>query len=65
MQSWFLPLHLDVSLGTYDGVYARVISVYSNRSSNGIKRQKYWRNKGCCVARVLGNTIAGGISNYL
>jgi hypothetical protein len=61
----FLLLHLAVCPDAYNEVYARVISVYSNCSSNGIKCQKYWRSKGCCVARVLGNTIAGEISNYL
>ena len=58
----FLPLHLAVRPGAYDGVRARVVSVYSDRSSNVVKRQKYWRNKGCCVARVLGDANGGGIN---
>ena len=61
----FLPLHLAVCPGAYDGVNARVISVYSECSSNVVKRQKYWRNKGCCVARVLGDTNGGGGINLL
>jgi len=63
----FLPLHLAVRPLAYDGVYAIVGSVYSDRSNNVVKRQKYWRNKGCCVARVLGDTLAngGGINFYL
>jgi hypothetical protein len=61
----FLHLHLAVCPDTYDGAYARVISVNSDRSSNVIKHQRFWCNKGCCVARVLRNTIAGGISFYL
>jgi len=56
----FLPLHLAVCPGAYDGVYARVVPVYCDRSDNGIKRQKFWCNKGCCVARVVGDTIANG-----
>ena len=56
----FLPLHLAVRPGAYDGVNARVVLVYSNCSSNVVKRQKYWRNKGCCVARVLGDANGGG-----
>ena len=56
----FLPLHLAVRPLAYDGVYARVGSVYSERSTNVVKRQKYWRNKGCCVARVLGDTLTNG-----
>ena len=63
----FLPLHMAVRPGKYDGVYARVVSVYCDRSDNGKKRQKFWRNKGCCVARVVGDTIVngGGINFYL
>ena len=42
----FLHLHLAVCPGAYDGAYARVISVYSDRSSNVIKHQRFWCNKG-------------------
>ncbi len=51
----FLPAHLTRYAQDYDGLIARVISVYSNRCNNVVKRQKFWRNKGCCVARILGN----------
>ena len=63
----FFPLHLAVRPGAYNGVYAHDVLVNSDRNSNGIKRQKFWRNKGCCVDRVVGDTIAngGGINFYL
>jgi len=32
----FLPLHLAVGPGAYNGVYSRVVSVYSDRSDNGV-----------------------------
>ena len=51
----FLPAHLARHAQDYDGLIARVISVYSDRCTNVVKRQKFWRNKGCCVARILGN----------
>jgi len=54
----FLPLHLAVRPGAYDGVYARIIAVYGDRDKNIAKRQKFWRNKGCCVAKVIGLRIA-------
>jgi hypothetical protein len=53
----FLPQHLAVRADAYDGLYARIISVYSNRCTNVPKREKFWRNRGCCVARVLGNCM--------
>jgi hypothetical protein len=51
----FLPAHLARHAQDYDGLIARVICVYSARCNNVVKRQKFWRNKGCCVARILGN----------
>ena len=63
----FLPLHLAVHPGMYDRVYARVIAVYCDRNNNVVKRQKFWHNKGCCVARVLGVAMTNGgglIFNY-
>jgi hypothetical protein len=56
----FLPLHLALAVrpGAYDGVYARIIAVYGDRGKNLAKRQKFWRNKGCCVAKVIGLRIA-------
>ena len=54
----FLPAHLNHRAHEYDGLVARVISVYSDRCTNVVKRQKFWRNKGCCVARIVGEHIA-------
>ena len=51
----FLPAHLARRAQDYDGLVARVICVYSDRCTNVVKRQKFWRNKGCCVARILGS----------
>jgi hypothetical protein len=53
----FLPHHLAVRADAYDGLYARIISVYSNHCTNVLKREKFWRNRGCCVARVLGDRV--------
>ena len=54
----FLPAHLNRRARDYDGLTARVISIYSDRCTNVVKRQKFWRNKGCCVARIVGEHIA-------
>jgi len=52
----FLPRHLSIRRADdYDGMYARVVEVYSPRSLNIMKRQKRHRNLGCCVAKILGN----------
>ena len=52
----YLPRHLAIRRADdYDGMYARVIEVYSPRSLNITKRQKRHRNLGCCVAKVLGD----------
>ncbi len=53
----FLPQHLSVRGDAYDGLYARIISIYSDRCTNVLKREKFWRSKGCCIARVLGNRL--------
>ena len=50
----FLPAHLNRRAHEYDGLVARVIAVYSDRCINVVKRQKFWRNKGCCAARIEG-----------
>jgi hypothetical protein len=50
----FLPAHLNRRARNYDGLVARVVAVYTERCTNVVKRQKYWRNKGCCVARIIG-----------
>jgi len=52
----FLPAHLNRRARDYDGLIARVISVYTDRCTNVVKRQKYWRNHGCCAARIMGST---------
>jgi hypothetical protein len=51
----FLPAHLARRVQDYDGLIVHVISIYSDRCNNMVKRQKFWRNKGCCVARILGS----------
>ncbi len=51
----FLPHHLAVRADVYDGLYAGILSIYSNRSTNVLKRVKFWCNKCCCVAHVLGD----------
>jgi hypothetical protein len=50
----FLPAHLNHRARDYDGLVARVIAVYTDRCTNVVKRQKFWRNKGCCAARIMG-----------
>ncbi len=51
----FLPCHLaSHCTDDYDGMYARVIKVYSSRSTNITKRQKRHHNHGCCMAKILG-----------
>ena len=54
----FLPAHLNRRSHEYDGLVARVIAVYSDRCINVVKRQKFWRNKGCCAARIVGEHSA-------
>jgi hypothetical protein len=51
----FLPQHLAVRAVVYDGLYARIVSIYSDRCTNVLKREKFWRNMGCCIAHVLGD----------
>ena len=52
----YLPRHLAIRRADdYNGMYARVVEVYSPRSLNITKRQKRHRNLGCCVAKVLGD----------
>ncbi len=54
----FLPAHLNPRACNYDGLVARVMSVYTDRCTNVVKRQKFWRNKGCCAARIAGEHVA-------
>jgi hypothetical protein len=50
----FLPAHLNHCARNYDGLVARVVSVYYDRCTNLVKRQKFRRNHGCCAAKVVG-----------
>jgi hypothetical protein len=54
----FLPAHLNRCARDYDGLVARVMSVYTDQCTNVVKRQKFWRNKGCCTARIVGEHVA-------
>ncbi len=38
----FLPQRLVVRADVYDGLYARILRVYSNRCKNMLKREKFW-----------------------
>ena len=53
----FLPAHLNHRARDYDGLVARVVSVYSDRCTNLVKRQKFRRNLGCCAAKILGENM--------
>jgi hypothetical protein len=53
----YLPQHLAVRADVYDGLYARILRIYSNRCTNVLKREKFWRNKGCCIAPMLGDRL--------
>jgi hypothetical protein len=43
----FLPQHLVVRANAYDGLYALIISIYSNRCTNVLISEKFWRYRGC------------------
>ena len=53
----FLPAHLNHCARDYDGLVAHVISVYSDRCTNLVKRQKFRRNFGCCAEKIIGENI--------
>jgi hypothetical protein len=53
----FLPAHLNRGARDYDGLVAGVVAVYTDRCTNVVKHQKYWHNKGCCVARIIGERV--------
>jgi hypothetical protein len=57
----FLTHHLTVRDDVYDALYAHIGSVYSDCSTNVLKREKFWCNKECCVACVLGNCLVFAI----
>ncbi len=50
----FLPAHLNLHVRNNDGLVACVVSVYSDRSTNVVKHQKFRRNHGCCAAKIVG-----------
>ena len=50
----FLPAHLNHRARDYNGLVAHVVSVYSDRCTNLVKRQKFRRNHGCCAAKIVG-----------
>jgi hypothetical protein len=49
----FLPAHLNHRARDYNGLVARVVSVYSDRCTNLVKRQKFRRNHGCSAAKIV------------
>jgi hypothetical protein len=52
----YLPRHLAIRRADdYNGMYARVIEVYSPQSLNKTKQQKCHHNLGCCMAIILGD----------
>ena len=60
----FLPHHLTIRrANNYDGLYARVVEVYTVRLLNITKRQKRHRNHDCCMAKILGNKSVISVFN--
>jgi hypothetical protein len=58
----FLPQHLaSTRADEYDGIFARITEIYSDRCISKVKRQKMHRNEGCAVAKILGNRVYMGI----
>jgi hypothetical protein len=60
----FLPLHLLVSTDAYNGLHDRIVSIYYDCSMNVLKREKFWCNKSCCIACILGNPLVFSIVFY-
>jgi len=58
----YLLKHLAVQADAYDGLCARVVEICSGKSEVTAKRQKFLRNKGCCVAFIIdaGIDLVGG-----
>ena len=53
----FLPQHLASTWADeYDGIFARITKIYSDRCTSKVKRQKMHR-KGCAVTKILGNCV--------
>jgi hypothetical protein len=58
----FLPQHLTTrGAGDYDGLYVRVVEVYSEMSRNATKRQKHYCNDEVAVAKMMGDNAAFAI----
>jgi hypothetical protein len=57
----FLPQHLAVRAGVYDGLYACITSIYSKCCTNVPKREKFYQNMGCCIARMEGDHLVHSI----
>jgi len=54
----FLPQHLaSTRADEYDGLFACIIEIYSERCTSKVKRQKMHRNEGCAVAKILGDRV--------
>ena len=61
MKVGYLPKHLAVWADAY-GLCAHVVKIYSAESEVTANRQKFHRNKGCCVALIIdaGIDVVGG-----
>ncbi len=54
----FLPQHLaSTRADKYDGLFVRIIEIYSERCTSKVKRQKMHCNKGCAVAKILEDRV--------
>jgi hypothetical protein len=53
----FLPSHFAVRANAYDGLHSCIVSIYSDCCTNVPRREKFWQNKGCCVACMPGNRV--------
>jgi hypothetical protein len=52
----FLPQHFaSTQADEYDGIFAGITEIYSDRCTSKVKRQKMHRNKGCAIAKILEN----------
>ena len=51
----FLPQHLaSTRAEDYDGIFARITEIYSDRCTSKVKRKKMYR---CAAAKILGNRV--------
>jgi hypothetical protein len=60
----FLPQHLAVRANVYNGLYAPILSVYSNHWTNMLKREKFYRNMGWCITHMLGDRLVHSIQLF-